>query len=59
MSPYESQESDEIAQGVIARTNPATGDIENLEVMHFQKRFAAGDPFGIPVLLGMRNSKSA
>ena len=32
-APYEAQESDEIALGVVARTNPDTGDVENLEVM--------------------------
>ena len=28
--PYEGQESDEIAAGVVARTNPSTGEVENL-----------------------------
>jgi len=49
--PYEALESDEIALGVIARTNPQTGEIENLEVMHLQKRLEAGEAFEIPVSL--------
>ena len=57
--PYEAQESDEIALGVVARTNPETGDVENLEVMSFQKRFAAGEPFEIPISLDMRTARSA
>ena len=57
--PYEEQESDEIAVGVLARTNPKTGDVENLEVMSFQKRSAAGDPFDIPVSLDMKAASSA
>ncbi|HEY7801183.1 MAG TPA: DUF2283 domain-containing protein [Dehalococcoidia bacterium] len=57
--PYEDQESDEIALGVVARTNPKTGDIENLEVLHFQRRFEAGEAFEIPVSLDMRAARSA
>ena len=57
--PYEDQESDEIALGVVARTNPKTGDIENLEVLHFQRRFEAGEAFEIPVSLDMRATRSA
>ncbi|HLB23045.1 MAG TPA: DUF2283 domain-containing protein [Dehalococcoidia bacterium] len=57
--PYEAQESDEIALGVVARTNPETGEVENLEVMHFQKRFEAGEAFEIPVSLEMRPARSA
>ncbi len=57
--PYEAQESDEIALGVIARTNPETGEVENLEVLHFQKRFEAGEAFEIPVSLDMRPARSA
>lgn len=57
--PYETQESDEIALGVIARTNPETGEVENLEVLHFQKRFEAGEAFEIPVSLDMRPARSA
>ncbi len=56
--PYEAQESDEIVSGVVARANPETGEIENLEVMYFQKRFAAGAPFEIPVSLGMRSART-
>lgn len=57
--PYEAQESDEIAPGVIARINPQTGEIENLEVLHFHKRFERGEAFHIPVSLDMRTLRSA
>lgn len=57
--PYAEQESDEIASGVIARTNPKTGEVENLEVLHFQKRFEAGEAFDIPVTIDMRPARSA
>ena len=57
--PYNEQESDEIALGVIARSNPDTGEIENLEVFHFHKRFEQGEAFDIPVRLDMRSARSA
>jgi hypothetical protein len=57
--PYSEQESDEIAQGVIARLNPTTGHIENIEVMSFRDRFASGEPFKLPVSLDMRSARSA
>ncbi|MEX2246047.1 MAG: DUF2283 domain-containing protein [Dehalococcoidia bacterium] len=57
--PYEEQESDEIAQGVAARLNPSSGDVENLEVMFFRQRFAAGKPFEIPVSVDMRSARQA
>jgi hypothetical protein len=57
--PYQEQESDEIALGVIARTNPGTGEVENLEVLHFHKRFEGGEAFDIPVRIDMRSPRSA
>jgi uncharacterized protein YuzE len=57
--PYKEQESDLIAAGVVARSNPQTGEIETLEVMHFQKRFEDGKPFEIPVSLDIRAARSA
>ena len=57
--PYAEQESDQIATGVIARMNPRTGEVENLEVLHFQSRFESGDRFRIPVSLDMRTVRSA
>lgn|GEM_PF-2091154 len=37
-SPYAEQESEEIEFGVIARFNPQTEEIENLEVLFFSQR---------------------
>ena len=34
-SPYAEQESEELGDDVIARMNPRTGEIENLEVLFF------------------------
>ena len=57
--PYGEQESDEIARGVIARSNPRTGRIENIEVLSFRDRFATGAPFVLPITLDMRSAHSA
>ena len=37
-SPYPEQESEELPDEIIARFNPNTGDIENLEVLFFSTR---------------------
>ena len=57
--PYEEQESDEIARGVVARSNPRTGMIETIEVMYFRDRFEAGEPFELPISLDMRSTQPA
>ena len=47
--PYPEQESEEIGDEVIARLNPATGEIENMEVLFFSTRLLRGDLFEVPV----------
>jgi hypothetical protein len=50
VEPYAGQESDEIAEGVVARMNPGTGAVENLEILFFSSRFERlGDLFRLPV----------
>jgi hypothetical protein len=51
--PYADQESDELAEGVVARMNPESGDIENLEILWFSQRLKA-DRFELPVIASMR-----
>lgn len=41
-SPYAEQESEEIANGVVARVNPTSGEIENLEVLFFSQLLGKG-----------------
>jgi uncharacterized protein YuzE len=36
--PYSDQESEEIGDEVVARLNPTSGEIENLEILFFSKR---------------------
>jgi len=38
VSPYPEQESEELDYGVIARLNPQSREIENLEILFFQSR---------------------
>ncbi|HUT01724.1 MAG TPA: DUF2283 domain-containing protein [Phycisphaerae bacterium] len=47
--PYAEQESQEIGDEVIVRTNPNTGEIENLEVLFFSTRLLRGDLFELPI----------
>lgn len=47
--PYAEQESEELGDEVIARMNPATGEIENLEVLFFSTRLLRSDLFELPV----------
>ena len=39
-SPYEEQESEEIRDEIIARLNPDSNEVENLEILFFSKCFA-------------------
>jgi uncharacterized protein YuzE len=48
-APYAEQESEELGDDVVARLNPKTGDIENLEVLFFSTRLLRSDLFELPV----------
>ena len=43
--PYPEQETEELGDDVLARLNPATGEIENLEVLFFSTRLLPEDLF--------------
>ncbi|NGZ08052.1 MAG: DUF2283 domain-containing protein [Nitrospira sp. LK70] len=47
--PYPEQESEELAYGVVARLNPQTHDLENLEILFFSSRIAKGETVHLPV----------
>jgi len=49
VAPYAGQDSDMIDDFVVARTNPATGHVENLEVLFFMEWARAGEPVSLPV----------
>ena len=52
--PYAAQESEEIDYGVVARLNPATDEVENLEILWFSKRLQDDALFELPIVAEMR-----
>jgi len=52
--PYPEQESEELGDEVIARLNPETGEIENLEVLFFSTRLLRSDLFELPITADLR-----
>ncbi|HVA80411.1 MAG TPA: DUF2283 domain-containing protein [Candidatus Binataceae bacterium] len=53
-APYADQESEELGDEVIARLNPQSGDIENLEILFFSTRLLRDDLFELPVTADLR-----
>jgi uncharacterized protein YuzE len=53
-SPYPEQESEKLGDEVIARLNPKTGEIENLEVLFFSTRLLRSDLFELPINADLR-----
>jgi uncharacterized protein YuzE len=47
--PYAAQESQELGDEVVARLNPHTGAVENLEVLFFSTRLLRSEFFKLPV----------
>ena len=54
MPPYAEQESEELGDEVIARLNPKTREIENLEVLFFSTRLLRSDLFELPITAELR-----
>jgi uncharacterized protein YuzE len=52
--PYSEQQSEELKDEVIARLNPDTGAVENLEVLFFSTRLPRTDLFELPVSADLR-----
>jgi uncharacterized protein YuzE len=53
-APYSEQESEEIGEEMIARLNPDSGEIENLEILFFSKRLFGSDRLELPIISTMR-----
>ena len=54
IKPYPEQESEELDYGVVARLNPTSGEVENLEILFFTQRLGAGVGLNLPVLADFR-----
>jgi hypothetical protein len=52
--PYPEQETEELGDDVVARLNPVTDEIENLEVLFFSTRLLRHDLFELPVVADLR-----
>ncbi|MGH7960724.1 MAG: DUF2283 domain-containing protein [Candidatus Binatia bacterium] len=52
--PYPEQKTEELGDDVLARLNPVTGEIENLEVLFFSTRLLRTDLFELPVTAELR-----
>ena len=51
---YREQESEELGDEVVARLNPQTGEIENLEVLFFSTRLLRSDLMELPIHADLR-----
>jgi len=49
VQPYAEQESQELGDDIVARLNPRTGKIANLEILFFSTRLFRKDMFTLPV----------
>ena len=58
-APYPEQETEELEYGVVARLNPTTGEVENLEVLFFNQRLAGGEALHLPVLAEFQLHRAA
>ena len=52
--PYAEQESGELPDEIVARLNPNTGEVENLEVLFFSTRLLRTDLFELPLNANLR-----
>lgn len=53
-SPYAEQESEELGDEVVARLNPDTDEVENLEVLFFSTRLLRSKMFELPITADLR-----
>ena len=56
--PYPEQESEELGDEIIARLNPKTGAVENMEVPFFSTRLLRSELFEIPVDADLRLART-
>jgi hypothetical protein len=52
--PYPEQETEELGDDVVARLNPITNQVENLEVLFFSTRLLRAELFELPVDADLR-----
>jgi len=52
--PYAEQAAEELPGEIVARLNPDTGEVENLDVLFFSTRLLRRDFFELPVSADLR-----
>ena len=52
--PYAGQDSDEIGEEMIARFNPDTGEVENIEILFFTARLRKDPNLELPLSADLR-----
>ena len=52
--PYPEQETEELGDDIVARLNPTTNQVENLEVLFFSTRLLRSELFELPVDADLR-----
>ena len=57
-APYAEQESEELGDEVIARLNPNTDEVENLEILFFSTRLLRNEILALPVEADLRVAKN-
>ena len=57
-TPYPEQESEELEDEVVARFNPETNEIENLEVLFSSTRLLRQDLFELPISAQLRREST-
>lgn len=55
--PYAEQDSEELGEEAIARLNPETGEVENLEILFFSRRLLRSNFFELPLAAELRVSE--
>lgn len=53
-APYAAQESEELGDDIVARLNPGTDEVENLEVLFFSTRLLRNELFTLPIAASLR-----
>jgi uncharacterized protein YuzE len=56
--PYAEQESEEIGDDTVARLNPNSGEVENLEILFFSKRLLGSELLELPLVASLRLAAS-
>lgn len=54
INPYPEQDSEELSDEIVARYNPTTGEIENLEILFFPTRLLRKESFSLPIIAELR-----